>query len=180
MVVNSSGRHAVQLNAILSDTSIMQIPEMFSIDAEILERNSQDFVKRVYRINETALALAEWFRDRQEIKSVFFPGIGNDKLLYDAIMKPQSQVQGKPGYGCLMSIVLKDDLDSTKVFDSLATHKGPSLGTDYTLVCPYVLLAHYTELEWAASFGLDSRIIRISVGLEDIQHIKDVFLSAFS
>jgi cystathionine gamma-synthase len=28
-------------------------------------------------------------------------------------------------------------------FDALDTHKGPSLGTNFTLACPYTLLAHY-------------------------------------
>ncbi len=28
--------------------------------------------------------------------------------------------------------------------------KGPGFGTNFTLACPYTLLAHYTELEWAA------------------------------
>jgi len=45
-------------------------------------------------------------------------------------------------------------------------NKGPSLGTNFTLVCPYTLLAHYCELDWAASFGVPGHLIRVSVGLE--------------
>jgi len=51
-------------------------------------------------------------------------------------------------------------------YDSLKVSKGPSLGTIFTLVCPYVLLAHYDELDWAESFGIPSHLIRVSVGLE--------------
>ena len=75
------------------------------------------------------------------------------------------------GYGCLLSIILKDDYDEKKFFDALDFNKGPSLGTNCTLVCPYTLLAHYTELDWAASYGVDRRLVRVSVGLEDIQQI---------
>ena len=45
-------------------------------------------------------------------------------------------------------------------------------------MCPYVLLAHYEELDWAASFGIDAQIIRISVGLENIDELKGIFLDA--
>jgi cystathionine gamma-synthase len=47
--------------------------------------------------------------------------------------------------------------------------KGPSLGTNFTLVCPYTLLAHYNELPWAEEFGVDRFLIRVSVGLETIE-----------
>ena len=39
------------------------------------------------------------------------------------------------------------------------------MGTNFTLACPYTLLAHYTELKWAASYGVESELVRISVGL---------------
>ena len=54
-------------------------------------------------------------------------------------------------------------------YDALSLPKGPSLGTNFTLVCPYALLAHYNELSWAESYGVPRNLIRISVGLEDIQ-----------
>lgn len=53
-------------------------------------------------------------------------------------------------------------------YDALNLSKGPSLGTNFTLVCPYTLLAHYYELPWAKDFGVEKDLIRISVGLEDI------------
>ena len=34
-------------------------------------------------------------------------------------------------------------------------------------MCPYTLLAHYGELEWAESCGVPRDLIRISVGMED-------------
>ena len=43
------------------------------------------------------------------------------------------------------------------VHDALRVNKGPSLGTDFSLLCPYTLLAHYHELPWAALFGVNAR-----------------------
>lgn len=177
VVVNSSGRYATLLTRLFADPNILHIPDMFAIDAEILEKNSRDFVPRVQRINGTALRLAQWFQGRAEVKHVYYPGISPCKGSYDMIAKVWESAG--TGYGCLMSIIVKESLCVKKLFDSLELHKGPSLGTDYTLVCPYVMLAHYCELEWAASFGLDSRIIRISVGLEDFDEIRKAFENAF-
>ena len=54
------------------------------------------------------------------------------------------------------------------------------MGTNFTLACPYTLLAHYTELKWAASYGVESELVRISVGLEPVSTLKDVLASALT
>lgn len=38
-----------------------------------------------------------------------------------------------------------------------------------------MLLAHYTELEWAAKYGAELNLIRFSVGLEDMQELLKKF-----
>jgi cystathionine gamma-synthase len=43
------------------------------------------------------------------------------------------------------------------------------------LTSPYVILAHYLELDWAAQFGVPAELIRISVGLEDEEDLKSRF-----
>ena len=68
----------------------------------------------------------------------------------------------------MISMGMKNgDTRSPSIYDRLAFCKGPSLGTVFTLACPFTLLAHYTELEWAESCGVSRYLIRISVGLED-------------
>jgi cystathionine gamma-synthase len=64
-------------------------------------------------------------------------------------------------------------------YDALAISKGPSLGTDFSLVCPYTLLAHYGELEWAAERGAPANLLRIWVGLEDPDDLRRRFEEAF-
>ncbi|KAG8905230.1 hypothetical protein FRC01_008426, partial [Tulasnella sp. 417] len=43
--------------------------------------------------------------------------------------------------------------------------------TNFTLACPYTILAHYRELDWAAKYGVPINIVRISVGMEDEETI---------
>jgi cystathionine gamma-synthase len=60
--------------------------------------------------------------------------------------------------------------------------KGPSLGTSFTLACPFTLLAHYNELDWVESCGISRFLIRLSIGLENReelwQRIKQALESA--
>ena len=65
----------------------------------------------------------------------------------------------------------KNRKKSAKFYDALRISKGPSLGNDFSLACPYTLLAHYDELEWAEGCGLDRHLIRISVGSEDASDV---------
>ena len=37
---------------------------------------------------------------------------------------------------------------------------------DYTLVCPFTILAHYTELDWAERCGVSRYLMRVAVGRE--------------
>ena len=63
-------------------------------------------------------------------------------------------------------------------FDVLETAKGPSLGTNFTLTSPYVLLAHYQELDWARGFGVEPDLVRVSVGLEETEVLRTIFQEA--
>lgn len=94
-----------------------------------------------------------------------------DKV-YERFLKRNEKATGiSTGYGCLLSFVLSPDFNTETFLDTLRVNKGPSLGTNFTLVCPYTMLAHYSELEWAASCGVSSKLIRVSVGLEPIEVI---------
>jgi len=67
---------------------------------------------------------------------------------------------------------------SKAFFDALDCVKGPSLGTNFTLASPYVILAHYQELDWAAQYGVESTLVRVSVGMEDEEVLKIWFEKA--
>lgn len=60
-------------------------------------------------------------------------------------------------------------------FNALQLCKGPSLGTNFTLACPYAIIAHYQELDRVAKYGVESNLVRVSVGLEREHELCDVF-----
>lgn len=143
-------------------------------DAIVLEVRSRDFEARVRRINRTAARLAEHLGAHPAVERLYYPSLDVDGG-YEAIRRADG------GYGGVMSILLRDAPScAPRFYDALRINKGPSLGTNYTLCCPYTLLAHYTELDWAESLGVSRWLIRISVGLEDAGDLCARFDEAFA
>jgi cystathionine gamma-synthase len=145
---------------------------LFAEDAIVLEHNSRDYAERIPRINETTLEVVEFLAGRPEVESVFYPQ-GGDASRYERFRRPTG------GYSGLFSLVLRDAQRTTpRFFDRLRISKGPNLGTNFSLACPFTLLAHYTELDFAESCGVSRWLVRVSVGLEPPDDLIDRFAEA--
>lgn len=141
-------------------------------DVIFMERNSRHFVSRIERINENAELICGILRAHPLVKMVYYPKYNPSREFYDACRTPNG------GYGGLLSFEFLKRSQAIAFFDRIETAKGPSLGTNFTLVSPYVILAHYLELDWAAQFGVPADLIRISVGLEGTDHLEAIFHDA--
>ncbi|PLN77977.1 PLP-dependent transferase [Aspergillus taichungensis] len=151
----------------LKDTFLAEYEDNFwAEDAVFLERNSRDFVSRIEKINHTTEEVTAMLKNSTVVKNIYYPKWNPSRPLYEAVRNPNG------GYGGLFSITFHSAAAAVAFFDHLEVHKGPSLGTNFTLSCPYTLLAHYSELEWANSFGIDSNLVRVSVGLEDLPNLQ--------
>ncbi|MFP4501958.1 MAG: PLP-dependent transferase [Candidatus Hydrogenedentota bacterium] len=130
-------------------------------DAQALAAYSKDFPERMRRINTTAETLCDYLHEHPKV----------DTLYYPKYTTPHHYTQvhrAGGGFGGLCSILLKDAARTAPAFyDALRVTKGPSLGADFTLACPYTLLAHYNELERVEALGVSRYLVRVSVGLED-------------
>jgi cystathionine gamma-synthase len=147
---------------------------LWSEDAVVLERNSRDFRERARRMNAGAETLAEELARHPRVAAVYYPKFQTPRE-YRAFQKPDG------GYGGLLSIVLHDPAATTPAFfDTLRVSKGPNLGTSYTLACPYTILAHYRELDFAERCGVSRWLVRISAGLEAPDDLIDRFREALS
>jgi cystathionine gamma-synthase len=138
-------------------------------DAVFMERNSRDFVKRSERINQNTETVAELLHKCPIVKQVYYPTYSPTRANYDVCRTPHG------GYGGLLSVTFLQPQQAVAFFDALEVQKGPSLGTNFTLACPYTVLAHYTELEWAKGWGVDPDLVRLSVGLEESAELKEKF-----
>jgi cystathionine gamma-synthase len=130
-------------------------------DAVVLDKQARGFPERMKRHNQNGLLLAERLRGHPAVERVWYPKWEFNEA-YEAVRRPDG------GWGALVTFLPRNgEATSPGIYDRLACCKGPSLGTAFTLACPFTLLAHYTELEWAESCGVSRYLIRISVGLED-------------
>ena len=141
-------------------------------DAIALERNSHDVNERIPRLDANCLALAQKLEKHPAVKRVLHP---KDCKNFQALKKPGA------GDGCLLSFELHaSERNAQRVFDALQICKGPSLGTSFSLVCPYTQLAHYDELDWAEACGVPAHLLRVSVGLEEPNELWSRFQEALA
>ena len=130
-------------------------------DAILLEDRARSFPQRMSRHNENGLYIAERLRAHPAVERVWYPKWESSHA-YESVRRADG------GWGALVTFLPRDaDLTSPRIYDRLAICKGPSLGAEFTLACPFTLLAHYGELDWAESCGVSRYLIRLSVGLED-------------
>ncbi|KAI5857283.1 PLP-dependent transferase [Durotheca rogersii] len=167
IILNPNSRYYLSLKSVM--TSEFE-DTYWAEDVIFMERNSRDFESRIDRVNANAEAICEVLNAHPLVTQVYYPKYNESRPNYEACRLPNG------GYGGLLSCTLKTKAHAVAFYDALETAKGPSLGTNFTLTSPYVVLAHYQELEWAASFGVDPNLLRVSVGLED--DLPSVFLRA--
>ena len=134
-------------------------------DAMLLDARARSFPERMRRHNESGLRLAERLRRHPAVERVWYPKWEFSEA-YEAVRRPGG------GWGSLITFLPRNAATaSPRIYDTLAVCKGPSLGTVFTLACPFTLLAHYTELDWAEACGVSRYLIRISVGLEEPEEL---------
>ncbi len=140
-------------------------PLLWSEDAAILDQQIQGMPERMVRHNATGLFLAERLREHPAVEHVWYPRWVCAEA-YEHVRRPDG------GWGGLFSFVTKDAPNTAApVYDALPICKGPTLGTVFTLACPFTLLAHYGELDWAESCGVSRYLIRVSAGIEDPEQL---------
>jgi len=143
-------------------------------DARVLDQQARSFPERMKRHNENGLFIAERLRGHPAVERVWYPKWENGEA-YEAVRRPSG------GWGALVTFLPKNgETRSPIIYDRLEVCKGPSLGAVFTLACPFTLLAHYTELDWAESCGVSRYLIRLSVGLEEPEELWQRFEKALA
>lgn len=169
LVMNPHSRYYPEMKAVARRE---YVDTYWAEDVIFMERNSRDFAGRIERVNANAEAISDVLLAHPAVQKVYYPKHNESKRCYDACKLPQG------GYGGLLSVVFHRKVQAMAFYDAIETAKGPSLGTNFTLTSPYVLLAHYQELDWAAELGVSPDLLRISVGLEETDQLISVFESA--
>jgi cystathionine gamma-synthase len=130
-------------------------------EAQVLDSQAHGFPSRMLKHNANGLLIADRLRRHPAVERVWYPK-WEFKDIYEALRRPNG------GWGSLLTFLPKNaETEAPRIFDRMQVCKGPSLGTVFTLACPFTLLAHYTELAWAEANGVPRNLIRLSVGVEE-------------
>lgn len=142
-------------------------------DVQRLAHEIQFYEQRMHKINANTKALIEYFEQSPMIEKVYHCLSEESYDNYRALMLHEN------AYAGILSVTFTHDFAA--VYDRLNFAKGPSLGTEFTLLMPYVYLAHYDYIissqgqKCLEEHGLPVDLLRISVGSECIDDIINEF-----
>ncbi len=135
-------------------------------DVWLLLRSIKTLAIRMDAHNSNAMKIAEFLSRQSKIKSVFYPGLPSH---------PQHELAKKQmrGFGGMISIET-GSLEAAKRFASALTvfTLGESLGGVESLICHPVTMTHGSvPPERRAELGITDGLVRLSVGIEDIDDL---------
>ncbi|HXG84351.1 MAG TPA: PLP-dependent aspartate aminotransferase family protein [Pyrinomonadaceae bacterium] len=137
-------------------------------EAHQILRGIKTLALRLERQCRNAKILAEHFSKHSHIEKVFYPGSADEADLVKRVLRP-------PHAGALVTIILKDDTTDAafRFVDALKLCiRATSLGDIFTLISHSATSSH-RELspKRRADLGISDGLVRISVGIEDIDDI---------
>jgi cystathionine beta-lyase/cystathionine gamma-synthase len=142
----------------------------------LIARGLKTLDLRVRAQSETALQLANWLADRHDVRSVLYPGLPDH---------PQHGLATElfaGGYGAMLTFELDGSIEQTaKVCESTRLfHLAVSLGAVESLIEQPATMSHASyDAADRARFGITDGLIRLSVGLESLEDLRDDLEQAF-
>ena len=139
----------------------------------LLERSIKTMGIRVRAQNESALAMAHFLDGLPQIEKVYYPGLPSH---------PEHELAKKQmkGFGGMLSFELNADLDASLFQKALSLIK-PSMslaGVESTVISPTKTSHALMSAEVRAEQGIADGLIRFSVGIEEIEDLKEDILQA--
>jgi cystathionine gamma-lyase len=137
-------------------------------DAFLALRGLKTLNVRMARHCENALALASWLEAHPKVRRVLYPGLASH---------PQHELAKRQmrGFGGMISVDLATDLagarrflEATRLF-TLAESLG---GVESLIELPAVMTHATIPAEQRAKLGISDSLVRLSVGIEDIDDLR--------
>ena len=136
-------------------------------DSYLALRGLKTLPVRMKQHEQNANEVASYLNNHTAIKAVYFPGLVNHPG--HEIAKRQQK-----GFGAMMSFEIKGGVEAVKIlFDKLALFTlAQSLGGVESLISHPSTMTHAgMEIEAQIAAGITQSLVRISVGIEDVEDI---------
>ncbi|NER60322.1 PLP-dependent transferase [Pseudomonas sp. MAFF212428] len=137
-------------------------------DAFLTLRGIKTLALRMERHCSNALALAQWLEAQPQVARVYYPGLPSHPQ--HALAKQQMH-----GFGGMISVELKGNLDSTRRFLEQVQlfALAESLGGVESLIEHPAIMTHATiPAHTRAELGISDTLVRLSVGVEDVDDLR--------
>ena len=173
LAVNPTRPHAA---ALLAAARARHIP-LHALDVAALAPQVGQVAQVTAKLSANAAELARRLEAHPSVVRVRTALTGTTADHFRRIMRPGA------GAGSLLTVELRPGL-MERTYDRLGLIKGPSFGLAFTVVAPFMWLAHFEEVTneqgraQIRAAGLDPDLLRISVGLEPIDEIWAAFAHA--
>jgi len=138
------------------------------MDSWLVLRGTKTLPIRMERTNANALALAEHLAGHKRVKSVIYPGLPDHQ--HHSLAKKQMR-----GFGGLISFDVGSIEAAKAVLPKFKLMSlAESLGGVETLISHPAVMTHASvPPDRRAAIGITDGMIRISVGIEDVEDLKD-------
>ena len=146
-----------------------------TFDSFLVMRSLKTLALRMERHCANALEIARWLEEQPQVKLVHYPGLKTH---------PQHDLARAQmrGFGGMVTIVLKTDLEGTKRFleNTSLFSLAESLGGVESLINHPALMTHASvPKEQREALGVTDSLVRLSVGVEDVRDLIDDLQFAF-
>jgi cystathionine gamma-lyase len=132
---------------------------------------------RVREQSRTAGALAEWLASHPRVRRVLYPGLAS-RPGHDVASR---QMDG--AFGAMLSFEMEGDFAATKAFveSTKLFQLAVSLGAVESLIEQPAAMSHASyDAADRAAHGITDGLIRLSVGLEDVDDLQGDLEAAFA
>jgi len=149
----------------------------------LISRGLKTLDLRIREQSSTALRLAQWLAEHPKVRSVLYPGLPDHPHHARArTLFSHSQPEGETAFGAMITFELNESLQrvasvcqSTRLF-----HLAVSLGAVESLIEQPATMSHASyDAAARARFGITDGLIRLSVGLESFDDLRDDLQRAF-
>ena len=165
LVINNNPKLAEKIKYI--QNAVGAVPSPF--DCYLLIRSIKTLAVRMERHNSNALEIAKFLSEHSKVKKVFYPGLENDSN--NQVAKKQMK-----GFGGILSIDLNGDINSAKKFlENIKIFTlAESLGGVESLIEHPAIMTHASiDKKIRDELGISDTLIRLSIGIEDIEDLKN-------
>ena len=162
IVVKENKEYAEKISYI--QNAVGAVPSPF--DCYLLTRSIKTLSVRMKHHNENAIAVSKYLSNHPKIEKVFFPGI--DKRYMEIAEKQMD------GFGGMMSFVIDSNIDGVKNFLKNLTlfTLAESLGGVESLIEHPAIMTHASiDTSIREKLGISDTLLRISVGIEDVDDL---------